>query len=158
MQFIPRLLSTSINNKHLHETRASLRGWRRHRPARSSSDELLCLLGPHLSTAFAFHTTCLQLLRPPGTIFTYAFTYLSKLQLYQLWQRRLSAYGGGWEHLWLMTRDRHSCPRFLCASDLASFFPSASPVAMWLMFGAVFVTWPKAGVVTELKNWRKCLV
>lgn len=41
MQFIPRLSSTSINNKHLHETRASLRGWRRHRPARSTSDETL---------------------------------------------------------------------------------------------------------------------
>ncbi len=47
MQFIPRLSSTSINNKHLHETRASLRGRRRHRPARSTSDETLCLLGPH---------------------------------------------------------------------------------------------------------------
>lgn len=45
MQFIPRLSSTSINNKHLHKTRASLRGWRRHRPARSTSDETLCVLG-----------------------------------------------------------------------------------------------------------------
>lgn len=47
MQFIPRLSSTSINNKHLHETRAGLRGLRRHRPARSTSDETPCLLGPY---------------------------------------------------------------------------------------------------------------
>lgn len=40
MQFIPRLLSTSINNKHHHETRAGLGGWRRHRPARSTSDQI----------------------------------------------------------------------------------------------------------------------
>lgn len=46
MQFIPRLSSTSINNKHLHESRAGLGGFRRHRPARSTSDETPCLLGP----------------------------------------------------------------------------------------------------------------
>lgn len=40
MQFIPRLSSTPINNKHCHETRAGLGGWRRHRPARSTSDQI----------------------------------------------------------------------------------------------------------------------
>lgn len=89
MQSIPRLSSTSINNKHLHETRASLGGSRRHRPARSTSDETHSLL---LSLAFAFYTTCLQYPGPRGTIFTYAFSHLSELQLYQLWQRRLSSF------------------------------------------------------------------
>lgn len=146
MQFIPRLSSTPINNKHLYETRASLRGWRQHHPARSTSDETLCLLGPYwarhsLSTRLVF--SCWE---PPGTIFTYAFSHLSKLQLYQFWQRPLSAYGGGREHLWLLTRDRRSRPRFLCVSDVPSFFPSAGSVVMWLTFGATFVTWPGAGL------------
>lgn len=48
MQSIPRLSSTSINNEHL-QTRASLGGWRRHRPARSSLQEALRLLGPSAS-------------------------------------------------------------------------------------------------------------
>ena len=78
MQFIPRLSSTSINNKHLHESRASLGGRRRHHPARSTSDATLCLLGPYAAAAFAFRMTCLPLPRPPGAIFTYAPSHLSK--------------------------------------------------------------------------------
>lgn len=81
MQFIPRLSSTSINNKHLHETRASLRGGRRHRPARSSSDELLCLLGPRwalhlLSTRLVlscWDPQAQSLLMPSHTYQSYSF-------------------------------------------------------------------------------------
>lgn len=125
MQFILWLSSTSINNKHLCETGPSLGGWRRHRPARSTSDEALCALGlcraRHLlSTRLVFR--CWE---PPGTIFTHAFSHLSKPQLYQLWRRRLSPSGGGREHLWHMTRDRHYRPRFLRVFDSSSFSPSS---------------------------------
>lgn len=57
MQFIPRLSSTSINNKHLHKTRASLRGWRRHRPARSTSDEVT-LKKPSVCSARTVYCVC----------------------------------------------------------------------------------------------------
>lgn len=155
MQFIPRLSSTSINNKHLHKTRASLRGWMRHRPARSTSDETLCLLGLYrtlhlLSTRLVF--SCWD----PSTIFTYAFSYLSKLQRYQLWQRRLSAYGGGREHLWLMTRDRRSRPRFLCVFDAACFFPSAGPASWdWCLVQHCDMTWCRGGRV-GLLTYKYC--
>lgn len=145
MQFIPGLSSTSINNKHL-KTRATLRGWRRHHPARSTCDVALCLLSLGLSTTFAFHTTSRpQLLRPPGTVFTCVFTYVSKLQLYQLWQRCLSAYGSGWEHLWLMTRRRQSHPQFFWC-----FFSNSQPCCHFSYSMFVQCLWPRAHKLGEV--------
>lgn len=121
MQFIPRLSSTSINNKHLHKTRAGLRGLRRHRPARSTLDETPCLLGPYwaprlLSTRLVFSRWDPQaqsLLMPSPT---YQSCFLSSLtetpQCLRWWQRAPVAHD-----------KRQTLWRFLC---VPSFSPSAS--------------------------------
>lgn len=96
-------------------------GTAQHVPLLMKPPILACIL----SIAITFHKTCLPLLRPPGTLYIRAFSYLSKLQFYCLWQRPLSACGGGKQHLWLKTRDRRSCPRFLCVSNMSLFFQLA---------------------------------
>lgn len=128
MQFIPRLSSTSINNKHLHETRASLRGWKRHRPARSTSNETLCLLGPYWTPHLLPHYLSSVAETPRCNL------YLCLSKLYQVSLRWLSACGGdGREHLWLMTRDRRSRPRFRHACDTPSFHQPALTSVDWCL-------------------------
>lgn len=153
MQFIPRLSSTSINNKHLHETRASLRGWSRHRPARSTSDETLCPLGSHrmshlLSTLLVF--SCWD---PRRNL------YLCLSKLYQLLLRWLSARGGGREHLWLMTRDSRSRPRFLCVCNAPSFHQPALSSLDWCLMQHLWfdlvVKWVSKGAQ---KGGSKCIL
>ncbi len=115
MQFIPRLSSTSINNKHLHKTRARLRGRRRHRPARSASDETLCLLGPCSAPYFPF----IRLVLSPqttGTINSSPRALIKATILPTL--TRLGPYSGGRVHLWLVTRDRRCRPPLLCPLSL----------------------------------------
>lgn len=88
MQFIPRLSSTPINNKHCHETRAGLRGRRRHHPARSTSDQIPFQRCPRTELSNRFPLGLFWLLGPPlGTTFTHAFLHTSKLRFYLLWQR-----------------------------------------------------------------------
>lgn len=87
MQFIPRLSSTSINNKHHHETRASLGGWRQHRPACSTSDQIPFQRCLYTELRNRFPQGLFGLLGPPGTTFPHAFLHISKLRFYRLWHR-----------------------------------------------------------------------
>lgn len=142
MQFIPRLSSTSINNKHLHKTRAGLRGLRRHRPAHSTSDETPCLLSPY----WAMHSLSPRLvlsrrdpkaqsfLTPPRTYQSSGFIMSDRDPSVLTVVAESTC--GSWQETDALVWDSSApvmCPR--------SFHQT-----MWLKSCTAFVTWPGARV------------
>lgn len=147
MQFIPRLSSTSINNKHHHETRASLGGWRRLRPTRSTSDQIPFQRRLYTELSNSFPLGLFWLPGPPGTTFTHAFLHVSKQRFYRLWQRPPQ-----WLRRWQrapVARDKRqtlspNIPLHLWHAPVLSF---SRPV--WLTSPAALVTWLGDGAVHE---------
>lgn len=139
MQSIPRLSSTSINNKHHHETRAGLGGWRRHRPARSTSDQIPFQRCPYNELSNRFPLGLFWLPGPPGATFTHAFLHISKLCFYRLWQRP-PQWLQRWQRAPVAPDKRQTLspniPLLLWHAPVLSF-----SWALWLTPSAALVTW-----------------
>lgn len=151
MQFIPRLSSTSINNKHLHETRASLGGWRRHRPARSTSDETL-LSAQH---RICFPQDMSSVAETPGHNLYLCLLALIKAavlsaltetpQCLQRWQRAPVA------HDKRQTLSSEIPLRLWCALFLSIRRPCRHVIDVWC--SVCDMTRCRGGVVRELGEW-----
>lgn len=156
MQFIPRLSSTSINNKHLHKTRAGLRGLRRHRPARSTLDETPCLLGPYwapplLSTRVVlshWDPQALSILMPSPT-YQSCILILSDRDPSVLTVVAESTCGS-----WQETDALKITLHLWCALVL----PLSRPAVIWLTCCPAFVTWPGWGQKGAWERGGKCIL
>lgn len=150
MQFIPRLSSTSINNKHLHKTRAGLRGLRQHRPACSTSDETPCVLSPYWAMHLLSTRLVLSCWDPKAHSLLMPFrTYQSSSFITS--DRDPSVLTvvaestcGSWQETDALVWD--SSAPLMC--------PRSFHQPMWLKSCTAFVTWPGARVGSWGSLWR----
>lgn len=160
MQFIPRLSSTSINNKHHHETRAGLGGRRQHRPARSTSDQIPCQWGPYTELSNGFPLGLFSVAGTPRhNLYSCLLAHIKAAFLSSLTETpsvvavvAVSTCGS-----------RQETDAF--AQDSSAFLtcpraPSLGPVAAWLTPSGTPVTWVsvRAGHEGSRKEEKVCVL